>query len=475
MTRWPLLSLVFAGCSSGAIVVSDPVGDTEAATGDTGDTSGDTQLEDSGPDSTPDTAPVQGLDLWAHQTIESLVTVRWEQLEAATAWVEYSVGDDQWLTSPAFEAAAGEHQQLLLGIPYGLAFTWRIVNDRGAGLEYSPDQSAVTAPLPEVLLSDPEAWAEGDNWLYASINESAGGWTSGDYWQFIMDRQGRIVWALKTPERHWTIYVRVSQDGDDLLWDDATYWVNYSGHDSQVHRMKIDGTVVATYDTPGLHHAFTELDDGSLVWGAVDGRSETLEKLSPGGEQQRIWDCAEFNYELGVDKYCQSNALYWHAETDTFLYSFYTTSTVIHVDHATGDSLAWWGDISGWEFDPAESAFDWQHGATFTEEGTLLLSTHSSHTTSECAAREYRLNPEGETLTEVWSYGVGEGLDCTTAGEAHRLSNGNTLHNLGAGARLREITPDGRLVWDVAWPDGQDRGRLLGRSIFLNDLYAFAP
>ena len=55
-------------------------------------------------------------------------------------------------------------------------------------------------------------------------------------------------------------------------------------------------------------------------------------------------------------------------------------------------------------------------------------------------------------------------------GEAHRLPGGNTLHNYGSAARLREITPDGEVVWDADWDAGY-----MGRSEPVADLYALAP
>ncbi len=51
------------------------------------------------------------------------------------------------------------------------------------------------------------------------------------------------------------------------------------------------------------------------------------------------------------------------------------------------------------------------------------------------------------------------------------LGNGNTLHNCGSGARVREITPAGEVVWDLTFSSGT----YLGRTTPIDDLYAFAP
>jgi hypothetical protein len=57
-------------------------------------------------------------------------------------------------------------------------------------------------------------------------------------------------------------------------------------------------------------------------------------------------------------------------------------------------------------------------------------------------------------------------------GEAHRLPNGNTLHNTGSDSRLREFAPDGTVVWELDWM-GNDVE--IGRSTPITDLWALAP
>ncbi len=414
-----------------------------------------------------------------HPQIGSLILVTWEQLAPTTAHVEFSVDEGEWLRSPAQMLEEGPQSELLLGIPFGSPFTFRVVNDFGEGLLFADEESAETGPLPPgfpatvLTESVPDLCDPDGRYLIGSVNEDTGGWTGGNYWKWILDRRGRVVWAHLTPNQHWTLYMRVSHDGGDLLWDQQTFWPEWDeGAGSRVHRWKIDGTEVGDYPTPGLHHAFTELDDGTLVWGAADWETEQLVKRLPSGLITTIWDCDDFHDQVGSDEVCQSNSLFWNESTDTFLYSFYTTSTVVEVDHATGTSLRWWGHLPGaWDFDPVESTFFWQHGAVFTDAGTLLLSTYNEEMVPEGVVREYELDPAEETLHQIWHFGEGEHIWMVTAGEAHRLPGGNTLHNLGSGGRLREITPEGQVVWGVYF-DGE---RLLGRTVFVDDLYAFAP
>jgi hypothetical protein len=311
--------------------------------------------------------------------------------------------------------------------------------------------------------------------LITSINRS-GGWTQGEYWKFIVDRKGRVVWASATPGNRWTIFMREAQSGTEILWDEATWWSDYDlGDSSKVHRMKIDGTIVETLETPGLHHAFSELPGGEMIWGDAGWSSEELVQFDQNGEIEVVWDCDDFHDLVGTGSDCQSNTIYHHQEDDTVLYSFYTTNNVVQVDRQTGESINWWGNLDGpWTFEPADSQFWWQHGVHFLPNGNMLVSTHCERYTNELCVREYRVDYDNQVLRQVWSFGEGEGIMAATAGEPHRLDNGNTLHNGGSSGRMREITVDGQVVWDLNWRFGSGE-RLLGRSYFVPELYRYAP
>ena len=413
-----------------------------------------------------------GIIAQPHPEIGSLLVLTWQQSGSLDGHIEYSF-DDAWLQTPALTAEDGDSvEAIVLGVPFETSATWRFVGTLDGQAVTSSEHAAQTAALPEglpeasLLVADPAAWVDSDRYLLASINQDPGGWSGGTFWKFILDRQGRYVWAHQTPEDNWSIFLRISYDGDDILWDEATYWSQFdAGEASQVHRMKLDGTIVESVSTPGLHHAFVELDDETLVWGAADFTSETLRERRPGEDYTDLWTCRD---SFGVD-YCQSNTLYWHEESDTFLYSFYTNSSVIEVDHATGETLHYWGQNPDWGFEPSTAQFSWQHGVSYLPGGHLLLSTHTTAGVLETVVREYAIDEKTQTLQEVWSFGEGEGIHADTAGEAHRLLNGNTLHNYGSSGHLREVTSDGEIVWEVEWAGT----RLLGRSVFIDDLYTF--
>ena len=54
-------------------------------------------------------------------------------------------------------------------------------------------------------------------------------------------------------------------------------------------------------------------------------------------------------------------------------------------------------------------------------------------------------------------------------GEAHRLDNGNTLVNYGDLPEIREVTPDGAVVWAAHFSEPVTA---LGRMVMVDDLSA---
>jgi hypothetical protein len=410
--------------------------------------------------------------------------VSWEHDNPANAFVRYLVGEDPWQETPAQERDAGSQEQIVLGIPYESDFQFRVVATAD-GVEHLGDFVAGTTGVipetmlaPELYLSDETAHDPADRYLFGSLAAELGRWVpDGGFWSFIVDRRGRLVWARLTPHLHVTMYVRVSTSGRDFLVDDNTFWFNFEALESRVHRIKIDGSIVQTYDTPGLHHPYTELPDGTIVWGATqppDG--ESIEELAPDGSRRTVWDSREFfdGYELAAEvERFQSNALFWDELSNSYFFSSYWNFYLVQIARENGATLQIFGGHlpSSWRVTPPDAAFYWQHGVTVTPDRTLLMSMHESDSSFEGVVREYHLDESLKTLQQVWTWGDGNGIEPIFAGEAHRLANGDTLINYGTTPVVREVSPEGLIVWEIRWPEE----RFIGRTVFVEDLYAFVP
>ncbi len=427
-------------------------------------------------DTGPGWSPASGLSADVEGTIGTLVTARWEQHEACDGHVAYRFDDEDWLTSPDLRWEPGAAERLVLGVPYATELELRLELDCEQGPWTSAGVTTQTDPLPEGLphaglLTEVEgAWDPSWPYILTSIDSREDAARPDDTWTIIVDRAGRTVWALPTPSFRITMSPRVAVDDASLLIDLDSFWGIFDGGAaSQVMRVDLLGNELGRYDTPGLHHPFTELDDGSIAWAAVGGMTETIEVLDPAGEQRTLWSCYGFHQQVGSILPCAANTLNWSAARGSYLISFYSTDTVVEVDAADGATLRWFGQLPGsYAFDPLDSAFYWQHGAVFTEQGSLLLSTLNGEPGDETLVREYELDDDAQVLRQVWTFGEGQGVYGDEMGEAWRLPNGNTMHNSGTAQRLREITPEGQVVWDLGW----SRGSFIGRSVGIQDLYS---
>lgn len=438
---------------------------------------GEDTLTDTGAMAAAEALDVELIALEVDEVVGSLVHVTWEQSQAGAARVEYLV-DHDWVASPERELPAGTHEQVLAGIPYGMRASVRVWVTGEDGEAESLAAPVETDPLPEripqvhLLHADPGGWDPKHPFLLVSANVQDSNY-GGPYVSFILDRAGRVVWSLQSPDDASTFWVRPSRDGRDLLIDHNTFWTLFDSSQSTVDRVKLDGSVVETIPTPGMAHAYEELPDGSFLWMYDDPQVQALMLRDPAGGIHKVWDCRAFFDALGAYDACGTNSITWDERTDSVLLSFFTSETVVQLAVRDWSVMSWFGSTpGGWTFTDERSQFYFQHGATFIDNGNLLVSSRNGPHGQETVAREYELDVRTRTLTQVWSFGEGEGVHADTLGEAHRLPDGNTLHNYGSDSRLREVTPDGLVVWDLAIGDVEQS---IGRTVPLRDLYAFLP
>ncbi len=411
-----------------------------------------------------------------HPVQPSLLVVSWTQDTAGPLQVAYAVDGDDWRRSPAAPSSEGAHTIVLAGLPYGSETTWHLVDADGTPVtadfltENGPLPDGL--PLPEVGVADAGGWdAEGAPYLFLTI---ATGDFGAPWWRVIYDRLGRPVWSNQSDPERSSLHARVAGDGRSLYLDQNSFWSLFdAGQASTVQQTLLDGTVVHTFATPGLHHPFTDRPDGTVAYGAVSGlyAQESLTVVDRAGTAVSLWDCEGFLERVGSVGRCGSNALNYDAASDRYLFSFYSVETVVEIDAATGAEQRWFGAAAGsYGFADEADRFWWQHGAIVTNTGTLLLSSDDADDGTETVVREYTIDDEGGVLREIWSFGVGDAVYAEQMGEAVRLPNGNTWHNYGRDPRLREATPAGEVVWDLQW-----EGTAIGRTMPVVDLYALLP
>ncbi|MCA9492712.1 MAG: hypothetical protein KC621_22415 [Myxococcales bacterium] len=435
-------------------------------------------------------APVPALALsepsWRlHEEFGSMPIVTWTQSMDATVRVEVEIDPGEWTSSPPIEGFTGENEQTIPGVPYHTTAAWRVVSDDGLvvldGEPLTTEKVPEGLPKARVTVSEPDRWLPEGKFLLTSINEREGGWTGGTYWTLILDRQGRTVWAKQTPQNHWTLFATLDRDGRSFWWDEQTYWASLGtdlGRKSTLHHVWLDAEIEEV-PTPGLHHAWVQLPDGTLAWGSrAHGGIEALVQRVPGqADETVLWTC-EDDWPGSGD--CESNGLFYVEATDSFLYSFYTNDSIVEIDRQSGESLWWAGEVpGGYAFSPERSRYLWQHGISYTPTGTLLLSSEwdgGKDPHGRCVwlnqlcttwLMEYEVDPVTRELRAVWVDDSEVLAD--TNGQAWRLTNGNTLHVVGSAGVVREVdTATGDDVWRVDFRSN----RLLGAGQLIDDLYA---
>jgi hypothetical protein len=463
----PWLSLLVVWGCSGSVETDDPHSDDD-----------DTPYEDDDDDDVEVNDTIYDLEWRLHDLYGSVAYITWRFDHPGLNWIEYEFKDSGILSTPPREAPGGEQEQILVGLPYDTEVTFWIYSDAPGGRANSRGHVLTTGPLPEglplgtITHSEPDAWEPTGNYLLTSICEEVGSWDPGDYWTFIVDRQGRPVWASEAPDRHWTLFAQVSHDGTYVLWDESTYWLDWGtnmGVGSTIHKQYLDAEIEVV-PADGITHAFVELPDGTLAWGSEYHipHSESLVELAPGDTEPTVlWNC-DADYPGTPQAYCSSNGLFYEASTDSYLYSHWDESLLVEVDGETGENLWWAGSApGGYTFDPPESRFSFQHGVSYTDTGTVLLHSGGYGMDDVLMAREYEVDHTGQVLHEVWNYSTEDNVHGALNGDVWRLPGGNTLHTLGSAGIVREVTPDGDVIWCL---DFQSE-RLMGRSEWIEDLY----
>ena len=431
-------------------------------------------------DGDTDTVPLEliaSLSAVVSEEVGSIVVVTWDQRADANVHLEFSFEKGSWLSSRTRSLAAGPQRDLILGVPYGETVTWRLVAEGSKDPYTSPDATIATALLPSgvpantVTVSEPELQDETAPFWFVGIASS--GYYTDTWWTLIVDRQGRVLWALETPSATTSMHAHVGREGKTLLLDRTSYWRAFDhGAASYIDEVTIDATVLRTFDVPGMHHPFDQLPDGSIAYGAaVAAGREMLTIVHVDGTTEDLWDCSAWRKTISDFDVCSSNTLRYDEGSNKFLFSFYNFNTIVEIDRDTASVDRWWGHAPGsYAFDPDDSAFWWQHGGYITSTGTLLTSTDLAGYGGATMVREYEIDDQSQTLHEIWNYGIDDGLYGGVMGEATRLPNGNTERNVGGIARMQEVAPDGTLVWDIEWDAGT-----IGRSTSITDLYDLAP
>jgi hypothetical protein len=232
-------------------------------------------------------------------------------------------------------------------------------------------------------------------------------------------------------------------------------------------------------------HLIQDFDAGKPNYGVVADHPELLDinafHLNRDGEVSDDWT--------------HVNAIDYNPELDQIVFSSNYLSEIYVIDHGTtpyeaqgsaGDFLYRWGNPENYDRGTAEDRMLFsQHDVQWIKPGLpgagniLVFNNGDGKLRPYTSVVEFSppINADGSYALEgdngygptelAWEYAPTDDdifFSWFISG-AQRLANGNTLVNHGAKASVREVTPDGEIVWEYTYDDGAEGPHMLFRAI----------
>lgn len=450
---------------SGGPIDTSPPGET----GDTGDTGGQVPL-----DVTCSAAP---------QTF-TVVVCDWTTAAPADSWVEFGETPDMGHTTPLLMGVT-QHHHALYGMPASSTVWWR-ARTSTEGTPGAAEGTTETWDVPpeypafEVTVMDTAAMDPTPYFMGAVTWRGGAG--------MAMDRQGRAVWFYGhnldvLPEYNVIQNLAVLPErGQVLLGAYSTAW---DKGNALALPLSMEGLTGETVDLGLAHHMSIALPDGTWAWlenvfqswtdsyGMVwNLQGDRIMERAPDGTQEEVFNVFDWVTPNPQEDWDPTRSIDWsHANTleyledkDAYLISLGYLDTILEYDRSGRQVLRRFGgdaptipDDGGYGAGIPDVDFEvpyaegtthmrFPHGASLTDEGTLLTTTYDETRTTIWVV-EYSV--DSGVTREIWSWGQDLGLTSVAGGQAWRLPGGNTFFNAGTAGVIQEITPDGVLVWEL--------------------------
>ncbi|MFT5500876.1 MAG: hypothetical protein ACI88G_001009 [Woeseiaceae bacterium] len=267
----------------------------------------------------------------------------------------------------------------------------------------------------------------------------------------------------------------ISQGRDpDVVAEDGDFW-----YDGVIEVNPYTAEIVWEWST--RNHLIQEFDESKANFGVVAEHPELL--------NINLYDETEEPEDIGAD-WIHTNSIDYNEELDQILISSNYLSEVWVIDHSTsafeaaghtggrhgkgGDFIYRWGNPANYNRGTEEDRqifhqhdVQWIKAGLFGAGNILLFNNGNSKLRPYSTVVEFTpaMNADGTYSLESgsaygpqavqWEYDPQppERFFSFFISGAQRLPNGNTLVNQGAGAKIREVTPDGEIVWEFRQTD----------------------
>ena len=289
-----------------------------------------------------------------------------------------------------------------------------------------------------------------------------------------------LIWEKVTADE------AVSQGRDpEHVAEDGEFW--YDGV-IEVNPYTLD----VVWEWSIRHHMIQDFDQGKSNFGVVADHPERLDI--------NVFLQDPDDGTVSAD-WTHANAIDYNAELDQIALSFRSMSEILIIDHSTtprqsaghaggrygkgGDLLYRWGNPANYDRGSEENRkLFFQHDVQWIRPGLPgagnLLILNNGDEDSRRYTTVVELTPgmnadgsyqarDGESYGPaalVWEYNPEppERFFSWYISGAQRLPNGNTLVNQGAGAKLREVTASGDIVWEYVYENEVDAPHTMFRA-----------
>ena len=298
----------------------------------------------------------------------------------------------------------------------------------------------------------------------------------------IVDNDGELVWMRPDTGQHATDF-RVSQYlGRPVLtwWEGSTYGGIGSGEcviadgryreiariragtgrTVDLHELEITPQGTALFFADAIVDGSRQLAGGKpLPWPVVDCAIQEVD-IATGA---LLWEWHAIDH-IALDEslagtpttagsaydYAHTNAI--QLQTDgSLLVSARNTSTIYRIERP-GGTIAWrlGGRRNDFRIGPGAS-FGWQHDARIRPDGTLTVFDDEAPPVP-ARALVLRLDESARTADLVRAYSRPSPDLVSSQGNVQLLANGNVFVGWGSTPYCSEFSPDGRLLFDAAFP-----------------------
>lgn len=421
------------------------------------------------------------IEVQASALLPNVVTVSWTTPEPASTQVEWGRLNADEESTPLDSTLSTEHHQLVMGIPVEGSVMLRAVSVGADGTRYESTAAALTIeapnpPLPTIELSTPSDDLSG--YILMSVG------TGDEYYALIVNRHGEVVWWAPAPVGELSTSSTISHDGRAVVY--GSHGKDMLGTAGAVWRRELDGSGESFTPTPGQHHDFVEMPDGSVAYLGVEVREfegnqvmgDTILRAEPDGSFSTVfsaWNelspyamCEHFqsvNYASGAWDWVHANSLRYDENDDAFWLMSRNLDALFSISASDGSIRYQFGGVdSDFALESGE-AFDHAHFSHAWSGGVVLFDNGLHREPAESRVVEYRLDHDTMVATEEWS--LDRGICDDSLGDVRALES-SYLVSWSTEGKVAEVDAGGATRWEIAFPTDYRVGHVNS----LSSLYA---